>query len=371
MAGGFYVVSATAASNTSLNSIAIQGTSSVGNFDDALRELVAEARQYVNDIGGNNTVGGTADAITLTPSAGAISAAFDGLLIGFVAGADNTTTSPTANVGSLGAEPIKKAVAGAETALAVGDIQSGGFYMLRWRSSWDSAGGAWQLIDMNAAVALVADTDYVAPDGSLIAFGDLNFVAGDIVYWSGTDTPARLAKGTAGQVLTMNTGATAPEWATPNTLTLGTTVATTSGTTKDFTSIPAGCKRITLMFNAVSLSGTDNLLVQIGDSGGVETSGYSSGSTLLNTGGSVVTSTAGFIVSAGDGGNATSGAVVLTHMGSNLWVIHGTLTGLGSNSVTAQVGGTKTLSDELDRVRFAATGSDTFDAGSVNIMYEV
>ena len=39
-------------------------------------------------------------------------------------------------------------------------------------------------------------------------------VAGDIIYSDGTDSIERLAKGTAAQVLTMNTGATAPEWAT-------------------------------------------------------------------------------------------------------------------------------------------------------------
>ena len=39
--------------------------------------------------------------------------------------------------------------------------------------------------------------------------------AGDLIYGASNDTPARLAIGTAGQVLTVNSGATAPEWATP------------------------------------------------------------------------------------------------------------------------------------------------------------
>ena len=38
-------------------------------------------------------------------------------------------------------------------------------------------------------------------------------VAGDIIYADGTDTITRLAKGTAAQVLAINSGATAPEWA--------------------------------------------------------------------------------------------------------------------------------------------------------------
>ena len=59
--------------------------------------------------------------------------------------------------------------------------------------------------------AAVADTDYVAVDGSLVSIGDLDLVAGDIIYASGTDTAARLAKGTDGQVLTLSSGV--PAWA--------------------------------------------------------------------------------------------------------------------------------------------------------------
>jgi hypothetical protein len=40
---------------------------------------------------------------------------------------------------------------------------------------------------------------------------------GDLVYASSANTPARLAKGTANQVLAINAGATAPEWVTPTT----------------------------------------------------------------------------------------------------------------------------------------------------------
>ena len=41
---------------------------------------------------------------------------------------------------------------------------------------------------------------------------DISLVAGDTMYASATDTLAKLTKGTAGQVLKMNSGATAPEW---------------------------------------------------------------------------------------------------------------------------------------------------------------
>jgi hypothetical protein len=145
-------------------------------------------------------------------------------------------------------------------------------------------------------------------------------------------------------------------------LTLGTAQATTSGTYKDFTGIPNWVKRITVVPNGVSLSGVDDLLIQIGVSGTPETTSYVSGS------GSAVNSTAGFVVRGGTSGRAISGAITLFHSGSNVWV--------SSHSVTAGTtadfsgGGTKTLAGVLDMVRVTRTGTDTFDAGSVNIMYE-
>ena len=167
----FYNSSATAASYTTIGGVASTGSSNPNLIDNILQQLAAQDRKFANDLGGNNTVGGTADAITITPSSGSITAAFDGLIIGFIAGSDNTTTTPTANVGGLGPEPIKKAVAGVEAAVAVGDIQAGGFYFLRWRASWDSSGGAWELVNITgqsrdvgqvAAFAMNA-----APDGWL------------------------------------------------------------------------------------------------------------------------------------------------------------------------------------------------------------
>ena len=58
-------------------------------------------------------------------------------------------------------------------------------------------------------------------------------------------------------------------------ITSGTSQASTSGTSIDFTSIPSWVKRITLMFNGVSTNGTSNYQIQIG-SGSVTTSGYTS-----------------------------------------------------------------------------------------------
>jgi len=151
---------------------------------------------------------------------------------------------------------------------------------------------------------------------------------------------------------------------------LGTAVASTSGTSIDFTGIPSWVKRITVMFSGVSTNSTSNFLIQIG-SGSVTTSGYASravffsGATLSGS-----TSSAGFGGANWAAANTQSGAITLTLLGSNTWVATGYLADSGTNA--SSIGGTSpALSGTLDRVRITtAGGTDTFDAGSVNILYE-
>jgi hypothetical protein len=143
---------------------------------------------------------------------------------------------------------------------------------------------------------------------------------------------------------------------------LGASVASTSGTAIDFTGIPAWAKRINVMFNGVSLSGSSDILVQIGDSGGIENTGYVSGSEASS-------STAGFVVRGGNAARAAHGIMGVFNFIGNSWV--------STHAVNAEAGtcfaggGGKTLSATLDRIRITtANGTDTFDAGSINIMYE-
>jgi len=153
----------------------------------------------------------------------------------------------------------------------------------------------------------------------------------------------------------------------------GTAVASTSGTSIDFTGIPSWVKRITVMFAGVSTSSTSNLLMQIGD-GSVVTTGYLSAASTFND--INAGSTAGFLLGAGNlvAASAISGSVVLTNISTNAWVSSGNITNTtvpGSNGAGSLSGGNKTLSGTLDRVRITTVnGTDTFDAGSINIMYE-
>ena len=152
-----------------------------------------------------------------------------------------------------------------------------------------------------------------------------------------------------------------------------TAVTLTTQTNVDFTGIPSWVKRITVIFNAVSLSGTDAILIQIGDSGGVETTGYSSAVAFVgsSTGGN--SRTDGYVATvSGTAANTYAGAVTIVNISGNTWVATGN-TIYESTTPTSFVmpsTGIKTLSAQLDRVSITRTGTNTFDAGTINIMWE-
>lgn len=148
---------------------------------------------------------------------------------------------------------------------------------------------------------------------------------------------------------------------------------TTSGTAIDFSSIPAGVRRITVLFNAVSINSNVSMLVQIGSSGGIETTGYVSSSYITaNTGGNFANYTTGYGIFYDNATFNFSGSMVIQNVSGNIWVSNFTLgSGNALTGLTVWGGGTKTLSGALDRVRLTTTtGTPTFDNGSVNIFYE-
>jgi hypothetical protein len=149
----------------------------------------------------------------------------------------------------------------------------------------------------------------------------------------------------------------------------GTAVASTSGTAIDFTGIPSWVKRITVMFNGVSTTGTSNFQIQIG-SGSVDTTSTYSGSLSFLAGTVVSTAyTTGFLVVSPLAASLMSGASSLTLVSGNIWAFSSTVA--RSDGATGVAGGSKSLSGTLDRVRITTVnGTDTFDAGSINILYE-
>ena len=172
-------------------------------------------------------------------------------------------------------------------------------------------------------------------------------------------------------VLDGTNGMTAPQGAVYNGIASGTAVASTSGTSITFTNIPSWAKRITVMFNGVQTSGTSQMLIRIG-SGSISTTGYNSnGVFVINAGGNVGTSsTAGIIVSYGTSSSISTGNIVLTNISGNIWTSSGVLSWPGQNTSSFS-GVSPSLSGALDRVVITPiNGTDTFTAGSINILYE-
>jgi hypothetical protein len=164
-----------------------------------------------------------------------------------------------------------------------------------------------------------------------------------------------------------STGITVPSGAIYNGIASSTAVASTSGTSIDFTSIPSWVKRITVMFNGVSTSGTSLVQVQLGSSGGITNTGYAG---ITQSSGASQASSAGFILdTSGGAAFVRYGAVILTNITANTWSIMGTVGAL--TTFTAAIGGAVGLPNVLTTVRLTTVnGTDTFDAGSINILYE-
>ncbi len=151
----------------------------------------------------------------------------------------------------------------------------------------------------------------------------------------------------------------------------GTAVASTSGTSIDFTGIPAGVKRITVMFNGVSTSGTSLLLVRLGTSGGIVSTGYDSTATGT-TAFQFQNITNAFCITYNNGAASKhKGSINILNINGNTWVESGITSDRVVNLITTQSSGDVTLGGTLDRIRITTgNGTDTFNAGSINILWE-
>ena len=159
-------------------------------------------------------------------------------------------------------------------------------------------------------------------------------------------------------------------------ITSGTAVATTSGTSIDFTSIPSWVKRITVMFSGVSTNGTSIVQVQLGYSGGIINSGYLGAVVRSGTGTGGSNFSSGFtLADSGSGGAAVHtrhGALVfsLLNAATYNWAVFGNI-GHSDSANAWMLGGSILLTGTLTQIRITTVnGTDTFDAGSINILYE-
>lgn len=320
----------------------------------------------------------------------AITAYVAGQKFCFVSAGANTG-AVTININSLGAKNVTKL---GTTALVAGDIASGALVTIVYDGTQfqltgasatratNLSGGVAGAIPFQSAVSTTGFTAAGTAGQVLTSAGAgtptwgskvANLTgggAGQVPYQSAADTTAFLAAGTSGQVLKSG-GTGAPTWATA--LTLGTQASTGSGTAVDYTGLPAGLKRITIMFDQVSVSTADDILIQIGSSGGLETTTYVSSSVFaVNGGASVgVTSTAGFVIYIDSAANTVSGTYVLNLMDSatNKWCGSGAVA-FENSAATGASGGTKAIAGVLDRIRITNVTPAAFDGGNVNISYE-
>lgn len=181
----------------------------------------------------------------------------------------------------------------------------------------------------------------------------------------------QLASGTGNLVTVPSGTGTAVVNGVNSSIVTGTAVATTSGTSIDFTGIPSYVKRITILLHRVSTTGTVPLLYQIGTSSGIVTSGYISSGGYCGASQGGLQSTSGFLNGAGGAVADTSvGITTICNFGNNTWV-SSSVSGDGTADFVKMGGGSITLGGTLDRVRITTTtGTPTFDAGSINILYE-
>ena len=211
--------------------------------------------------------------------------------------------------------------------------------------------------------------------------GDLRLADSDSSNYVALQAPATVASnvtftlpsadGTNGQVLATN-GTGTLSFTAAGGITSGTAVASTSGTSIDFTGIPSYVKRITVMFAGVSTNGSSNYRIQFG-AGSIQTTGYNSNCLTASSVAAATTTnvTAGFdIGSISTAGATLYGSAIFSLLGSNSWVCQGQFSNIG-DSRSHYPAGAVALSGTLDRIRITtANGTDTFDAGSINILYE-
>jgi hypothetical protein len=247
------------------------------------------------------------------------------------------------------------------------------------------------IVELATSAEVTTGTDTVravTPEGlhaGLAGLTDTTITAADAIIFSDATDSGKLkedtvqgildlalpyvAPSTSGNVLTSNGSAWTSAAPAAGGFTLGAEQASTSGTSITFGSIPSGVRIIVIMFQGVSFSGAANVLVTIGDSGGLETSGYISTGieTDNNNGTAGVNSTSAFVIRNNDAGNIMSGTMTLTNINSTSHSWISSHTAKQSTTKGLHGGGEKSLTAELTQVSISG---GTFDAGSINIMYQ-
>jgi len=209
------------------------------------------------------------------------------------------------------------------------------------------------VIGASYTITLVGTTSFTSIGASANTVG-VSFVATGVGSGTGTAT--------------LNT------FSTGSSIASATTVASTSGTAIAFTNIPSWAKKITIIFFEVSVSGSSQMIVQIGN-GTYENTGYQNGIGGV-TSAAVVSpygGSDGFPITATGqtGGSNVSGTMTLNLISTSTYIA--TVNSKMTSSATFCSGAAYKTSSSgvIDRLQITTSGgSQTFDNGSINIFYE-
>jgi hypothetical protein len=229
-------------------------------------------------------------------------------------------------------------------------------------SVWSSTAKIVQAASYSATASFTASISGTTMTVTAVASGALS--VGQV--FTGTGVTA----GTSITAFVSGTGSTGTYTVSASQTVASTTMTVTQVVAIDFTSIPSWVKRIVVMFDGASLSGTSDILVRLGTSGGIISTGYVSGCTATTgTSGATSTSTTGFVIRLVANASACYGIMTIALISTNKFV--SAISGRQDSTANMMGGGSVALSGTLDRVRITTVnGTDTFDAGSVNIIYE-
>lgn len=344
------------------------------------------------------TAGGTANALTIAPSP-APTAYVAGDLYTFLIGTTNTADNPTLKVGALAVKNIKTNLGVGKIGAPKGSLVAGtviivvydgtDFVQLNPRANniassiatassvnLNNANGdyveltgtttitSFVLDEGQQRVVRAGDDFTLSNNANIINPGgaDINAVDGDIFVLRGEASSVvrviAYTKANGESIVSSSAG-----------FTTATAIASTSGGAIDFTSIPAGTKMIVIGFMGVSSNSSNAMKVQLGDSGGVETTGYKGTGHFMDGGFAGATYTDGFGLNILGASYVWSGGIILSLQdeSTNTWVCNGNVS--ASNSAASLItSGDKSLSAELDRVRVSAGGA-SFDAGKLSVSY--
>lgn len=319
---------------------------------------------------GNDGTGSTLDADLLDGVEGATYARKD---------QSNTFTGATQKIDSSGSATLEldKGASG-----DVAGIYSRTAGSARWlfqvsnstAESGGNAGSNFSVIAYDDAGSFLSTPLAITRSNGNVAFGSTTVTAGGNAVWHqanvGTQINALTADSTpdasSDYVATYDASAGAGKKVLLSKLRLtqGTESTATGGASVEFTSIPSGTRQITISGLDVSSNSATTAfgLIQIGDSGGFETTGYDSRNDATS-------STTGIVLGSVTTTATTSWSVTLTCVNSTgtKWVASGAAEVSGAASA---VWGTKTLSAELDRIRFTVTAGTIDVNGGINIAYQ-